>query len=174
MSKLTSIAMINLFPLNTGSTMLTLDYYETLKDLGFEVNLYQCVSSLSDKKYPDNSKVIKGLRLPLYWLSLAIDLLVVFPFKMKDLKEDFVFLTDPLLLRLASKRKNVIVLIHDLRELSQYSSSVYARLLFLYLLRFLTRVGKIIAVSEATKSIINSYCSNINEIEVIPTCSRIT
>ena len=170
---MTSIAIINLFPLEAGSTALSLDYRDVLSDIGYNVNFYQCNSSIRKVNFPTNSIIISGVRLPFYWFSLALDLLFIYPYKLKRLNEDYIFLTDPLLLKICVSNPNRIILVHDLRELSPFSSSIFAKLLFRHLLGYITNAMKIITVSETTKQVLHNLVKTNNEAIVIPTCSRI-
>ena len=74
-----SVALISVFPIHTGTTTVVSDYKDALTELGYHVVLYQLVIPDESKKYLDSTYKIGGKRFFLkdldMWLRMKQDAL---------------------------------------------------------------------------------------------------
>lgn len=166
-----SIALINVFPLYTGTTSYVLEYSRALKELGFKVRLYQLIYRGEENRYPSADQYIVGSNLPIKSLRLPFDLLFTLPSKIEKIGEDIIILTDQSLLKLKVKYPNSITIVTDLRDLSPYSKNPLRKIFFMYLLRYLKEGDKVIAISDFTAKQIKKITGISKHIEVVPLCS---
>lgn len=168
------VALVSAFPLYTGTTNVVLDYQKALMELGFDVHLYQLVIPDDKMQYPEANVVIKGFKFITQSASLPLNLLFHFPRSVGTLQEDIVILTDPILLTLKTKNPRAILLLHDLRDLSEYSRSPMRKAFFKYLLRFIRNGDKILSLSQYSKEFLINHCGPDIEVLVVEGCSPIS
>lgn len=172
-SENTRVAIINVFPLYTGTTAAVLDYQCALRDLGYDVKLYQLVFPDKRLSYPLSDVKIKGFTFLPRNLRIPFNTLLLLPRKLKNLKEEIVIIADQSMMNLRKLFPDSFVIVHDLRELSEFSESLFRRLYFNYVLRNIGNGENLIAVSEYTKSVLSlKYGLNV-DINVIPLFSSI-
>jgi glycosyltransferase involved in cell wall biosynthesis len=172
--KATSVALVSVFPLYTGTTAIVLDYRRALSDLGYMVNTYQLVIPESPKEYVNNSYVMEGKRFPFKNFELPFNLLFILPNIVPELKEDIVFLSDPAILKLKKKFSNSVVIFYDLRDLSKFSLNPLRKIFYIYITKFVKSHDKIIAVSEFTKDILLSRFNLNLDVQIVDGCSHFT
>lgn len=165
-----SIALVNVYKKHEGITVATLLYQQALTNSGFETSYYQCVEERNEEYHNDSIK-IEGINLRNKYLSKSTNRAIVFPFRLRNLREDLILLSDPWLLNVTSFRKNVVVIVHDLRLVTQYSENMAQTLMFKMLLLKLKSAKKIISISNTTKSELITFGINSNSIEVIHHCT---
>lgn len=168
-----SIALINAYPLYTGSTAAVLDYYRALKDLGYSVVLYQLVIPGTSFKYPEPAIHIRGRNFFVDAVNLPMNVLFTMPGETPNIEADIIILTDPVILTLKVKFPDSIVIFHDLREFGTFSQNPARKLFFIYLARFLRDNDKVIASSNFTKEMIQLHIKRDLNIRVVELCSSI-
>ncbi|HLY77668.1 MAG TPA: glycosyltransferase [Thermoplasmata archaeon] len=147
-----TVAIVNAFKAQTGSSSVARSYYAALQHLRREVHWYQCVSSRDRDSYDSLGAPIEGYTLFRDDRNLALNSLFVFPRKVGRLKEAVTFLTDPVLLGAAGRLTRPIVIVHDLRELADHRRSVVAGVYFRWLFRGLREVSHVLCDSDATRT----------------------
>ena len=172
-SKQLSVALINAYPLYTGTTAAVLDYYRALKDLGYAVVLYQLVIPGTSFKYPEPAISIRGHNFFVDAVNLPMNVLFTMPGATPNIKADIIILTDPVILTLKVKFPDSIVIFHDLREFGPFAQNPARKLFFMYLSRFVRDNDKVIAISNFTKEMIQLYIKRDLNIQVVERCSSI-
>ncbi len=170
----TSIALVSVFPLYTGTTMAVLDYFRALTDLGYAVTIYQLTIPGTSSKYPEPSYKMSGHRFPIRSINLPANLIFTLPKVVPNLKEDVIILTDPAISKLKVKFPESIVVFYDLREFSEFSRNPAKKAFYKYLSRFVENDDKIIAVSAFTKEMLMTYFKRNLNIQVVEHCSSLS
>jgi glycosyltransferase involved in cell wall biosynthesis len=169
----TSFAVVNAYKAYTGSSSVARSYYDVLSKGSVPVHWYQCVSSKDADSYEHLGSPIEGWRSFRDDYNLVLNSLLVFPRKIGRLKERVTFLTDPILLGAATHLTDSVVIIHDIRELSDYRRGVAAGWVYRWLFRGLKHVANIICDSETTKAeLLRSYQPEV-PVDVLYPCSRL-
>jgi glycosyltransferase involved in cell wall biosynthesis len=168
-----SIAVVNAYKAYTGSSSVARSYYEGLRRQQREVKWYQCVYTSDVDAYDHLGAPIEGYEVLRDDLSLVLNSLLVFPWKVGRLKESVTILTDPVLLRAAPRLRQSILIVHDLREFVRYRRSVAAGAYFRWLFQGLDGVKYIICDSDATRTeLLRFYTPNV-PVDVIHPCSGV-
>lgn len=171
MARVKTAALVSAFPLYTGTTNVVLDYRRALSELGFDVLLYQLYIPDDGLDYPKADVMIRGYRIATHAISLPLNLLFHFPRAIGTLNEDLVILTDPVLLPVKNKNPDAILLLHDLRDLSEYSKNPMRKFFFKYLLRFIRSGDKILALSQYSLEALRRHCKADIAAQVVGGCS---
>jgi len=145
-----SITIANTYKKNEGITRVAKLYNQALIDLGFDVKFLQLTYGDELSKYSEQP--IEGRRLPLQNISKALNILFVFPKVAGQSHSDLLILSDPWLLRSVKYRNHIVLIFHDIRQLTSYREGLMASLLFRVMLLYLKRVDRIICVSESCKN----------------------
>jgi glycosyltransferase involved in cell wall biosynthesis len=164
------IAVVNAFKTYTGSTLAAKAYYGAFKSLGAEPRWYQCVSSRSAQDWDRWGSVIPGVAVFNDEANLVLNSLFVFPRRLATLREDLVFLTDPILLRAARHLPRSVLLVHDLREFDPYRRGYASTFVYRRLFQDINRVQRIICVSRATKDRLMTIMSPRVPVDVLYHC----
>lgn len=120
--------------------------FDALTELGFNVSWYQCSDRAIRVDIP-LSKNIRGISFPNKIISMGINRFFIFPIKLRVLREEIVFLLDPTLVRIGSK-KNTIVKVHDLRPLTKYRDKWLTTLMFRYAIPKVKKANHIITTTN--------------------------
>ncbi len=167
-----SIAVVNIYKKHEGVTAVARSYLKALRRLGFEVTFYQCVEG-DESDYDDEATHIRGLKLPIRYIEKGINRAMVYPLKLKSIAEDLILLSDPWLLNTTFARDNVIVLVHDLRLLTEFTENSAQTMIFRALLSRLNKTRHIISISETTKKSLVALGIEAAKISVIPDSTEI-
>jgi glycosyltransferase involved in cell wall biosynthesis len=166
-----SVAVVNAFKAHTGSSSVARSYYAALRKQERPVTWYQCVSSKDRGSYDQLGIAIDGYKMFRDDVNLVVNSLFVFPRKVGRLKESLTILTDPVLLRAASRLSNSVVIVHDLRELVDYRRSAAAGAYFRWLFRGLNGVKHVICDSDATRTELLRFYQPTAPVDVIHPCA---
>jgi glycosyltransferase involved in cell wall biosynthesis len=166
-----SVAVVNAFKAHTGSSSVARSYYAALRKQERPVTWYQCVSSKDGGSYDQLGVAIDGYKIFRDEVNLVVNSLFVFPRKVGRLKESLTILTDPVLLRAASRLTDSVVIVHDLRELVDYRRSAAAGAYFKWLFRGLNDVQHIICDSDATRTELLRFYQPAAPVDVVHPCS---
>ena len=170
--KKTTVALISVFPLYTGTTSVVSDYNEALSKMGFNVKVYQLTFPHTNKNYINSTYKIEGKKFLLKDLELPYNLIFHLPKQIPRLSEDIVILTDPVLLSLKRNFPDSIIIFHDLRDLDKYNYNPIRKIFYLYLMKFLDNNDKIIAVSNLTERAVRSISRKKLNVQTVEGCSR--
>ena len=170
--KCSSVALISVFPLYTGTSVAVQDYRDALIDLGYTVKVYQLVIPDQSTKYLDADFLIKGNKFLIKSLELPYNILFTLPKTLPKITEDIVVLTDPVMLNLNQDLQKSIIIFHDLREFSKFNRNPLRKLFFLYMIRNLKENDKVLAISHQTKNDIKSFVKKKIDVQVVERCSR--
>ena len=170
--KCSSVALISVFPLYTGTSIAVLDYRDALIDLGYTVKVYQLIISDQSTKYLDADFLIKGNKFLIKSLELPYNILFTLPKTLPKITEDIVVLTDPVMLNLNQDLQKSIIIFHDLREFSKFNRNPLRKLFFLYMIRNLKENDKVLAISHQTKNDIKSFVKKNIDVQLVERCSR--
>ena len=170
--KCSSVALISVFPLYTGTSIAVLDYRDALIDLGYTVKVYQLIISDQSTKYLDADFLIKGNKFLIKSLELPYNILLTLPKTLPKITEDIVVLTDPVMLNLNQDLQKSIIIFHDLREFSKFNRNPLRKLFFLYMIRNLKENDKVLAISHQTKNDIKSFVKKNIDVQLVERCSR--
>ena len=167
---MSSIAIVNLYRKKEGVSVAAKLYQQVLVKNGFLTDFYQCVEG-KDEDYFQDCNIIRGCHLPNRYLERGINRAVIFPFQLRSLDQDLIFLSDPWLLSLTLFNRNIIVLVHDVRLLTKYTENAAQTIFFKLLISRLKTVKKIISISTTTKDALIGLGFNDSKIAVIPHCT---
>ena len=148
--------------------------FNSLKELGFKVNWYQCVDKISSGGYPEDAKFISGIHFLNQTISMGLNRMYYFPRNSKELVEKTIFLLDPSLVRVGMNRTNVIVKIHDIRPLTKYGDKLFTKLMYLYSIPKLRNLNHIIVTTNYMKQELIKLNFNKDKITVIPDISQLS
>ena len=165
----TSIAIISLYPDNTGTSIVVNYYYRALIELGFAAKLYQLVSDNRISTYPNADEYIYGMNILPKGLQLPINIIFTLPKKIRSMTEDILIITDQAASNLNKGRRNSITIVHDVRELTNYNNTL-KKLYFKFILKYLKDSSHIIAVSEFTKELLAKRFDLKDRVSVVPNC----
>ena len=165
-----SVALISFFPKMTGTTVTIEYYYRALENMGFRVKWYQLASDDEMKSYTRPQEFIRGIRGVPQSIRLPLNILFIMPRRIKEIKEDILLITDQAGANLSVYHKNSITIVHDIRELTRYNTSILRRMFFKYVLRFLQKSSRIIAVSDYTKDLLSEKLKINDNVAVVPNC----
>lgn len=168
-----TVAVINGYERNKGSTVAALSYFNALESLGYQTRWYQCMDKNDPMAYILGEKNVTGIGLPIKSMSMLLNRTFLFPNKLKGMKEDIILISDPVFLDVSKYYRNSIVIVHDLRELTKFKTNLGGYLLFKHLLPRLRRVKRIIASSTYTKTQLVSYGIEEERISVVPLSTEI-
>ena len=168
-----SFGVVNAYKAHTGSSSVARSYYDALVKQQRPVAWYQCISSKDTASYESLGDRIGGWTNFRDDYNLVLNCLAVFPKKIGRLREDVAILTDPILLRAAPRLNDPVVIVHDLRELSDQRRSVTAELFYHWVLLGLDHVGHIICDSETTRTELLRFSRPRVPVDVLDPCSRI-
>lgn len=165
-----SIALISVLPPKTGTTVVVEYYYRALKDLGYKVEWYQLALSDDLLSYPRADKVIEASRFIPKVARIPFDIVFTLPKNVRSFKHDIVIITDPVASNLAKYHPNSIVIVHDLRDLTNINKNVIRRLYFEMNLRNLKYASQIITISDFTKKLLFEKLNVKKNVTTIPSC----
>ena len=148
--------------------------FNSLKELGFNVNWYQCVDKIDSAGYPEDVRFISGIQFLNQTISMGLNRMYYFPKNSKELREKTFFLLDPSLVRVGTNRTNVIVKIHDIRPLTKYRDKLFTKLMYLYSIPKLRSVNHIIVTTDYMKHELIKLNFNKDKITVIPEISQLS
>ena len=148
--------------------------FNSLKELGFKVNWYQCVDKVGSKGYPEDARFISGIQFPSPMISMGLNRMYYFPRNSKKLSEKTFFLLDPSLIRVGMNRANVIVKIYDIRPLTKYADKLFTKFMYLYSIPRLRNVNQIIVATNYMKHELIKLNFNKDKITVIPDISQLS
>jgi glycosyltransferase involved in cell wall biosynthesis len=162
-----SIAIVNGSKKFDGIFMGMFATREALKELDYKVNWYQCVDKSHLNDYYLDENVVLGIKLPLNDIEMGINRLFVFPRKLKNLKEDIIFISDPTLLKISENYNDTIIKIHDIRPLTKYSDKIFTKMIFSYLLPKLKYVRLIVVTTNHMGEELSKMGYEIEKIRVV-------
>lgn len=136
----------------TGITL-----YEALRTLGYEVTWYQCIDGRYDKEPPSEHKVVRGTGIFGHTLSMGINRLILFPWKLKSLNADLVLLLDPTLLRVSKEKNRTVVKVQDLRAFTEHSDRFATRLMFRFIMPKVNKVRAVLVATRFMESVMFRY-----------------
>ena len=168
-----SVAVVSAYRSGTGSTSVALSYQEALVANGRTTRWYQCVSAGPDSAYILGDRPLRGIGLGMGRASILLNALSAFPLMVRRLPEDVLFLTDPILLGAAEKRRESVVVVHDIRELTTHRWNPLTQMGFRYLFHRLSEASLIIADSETTREDLRSGYPIDIPVEVVHPPSRL-
>lgn len=145
-----SVTIANTYKKNEGVTRAARLYLKAFEDLGYDVSPFQL--TYGDDIYYYTDHPIQGLKLPFKKFAKAFNILFVFPKLAGKSQSDILVLSDPWLLRSSKYRNSVIVIFHDIRQLTAYKDGIMASMLFRIMLLYLKKVDFVICVSETCKT----------------------
>ena len=165
-----SVAIVNVYRKTEGITVVAELYREALVKAGFQTDFYQCIEG-DAVDYANHDVMVKGFSFPNRYVEKGINRALVFPFLLRKLTQDLVFLSDPWLLNLTMFKNNIVVLVHDLRLSTKYAENTAQSLLFKQVISRLQNVMKIISISNVTRDSLISMGINETKIVVLPHCT---
>lgn len=164
----TSVAVVNAYRQFSGSTVAAKCYLASLTDCGYKTSWYQCVDSKNLSDYPSGGTIVHGLTTPFLSLNLAVNRTYYFARRLRGLNEDLILAADQVLATLTDHHKNCLVLVHDLREMNRATRThLPAHLLYRYLLPKLSQAQGLLAISEASKQVIEARLKDAPPIRVV-------
>ncbi len=164
---MSSVAIVNVYRKREGIAVAAKLYQQVLIKNGFRTDFYQCIEG-NDKDYFQDCKMIRGWHIPNRYLEKGINRAIIFPFQLRALDQDLIFLSDPWLLNLTLFNENVIVLVHDVRLLTKYTENAAQTIFFKLLISRLKAAKKIISISRTTKDALIEMGFSDSKIAVIP------
>ncbi len=166
-----TLAVVNTYRRYTGSTLAAKAYFRAFGELGLGPTWVQCVSSRNAADWDSEGTVVRGTTLFRADLNLVLNALFVFPRRLAELREEVVFLTDPILLGACPRLKRSIVLVHDLREFGPARRSWAAEQVYRRLFRHIDSAERLVCVSAATRDRLVEIGRPDRPIEVLPHCA---
>ncbi len=161
-----SITIANTYKKYEGVTKAAKLYNQVLIDLGFNVKFLQLTYGDDLSKYSDHP--VEGRKLPLQKLNKAYNIFFVFPKIAGKNDSNLLILSDPWLLRTAKYRNHIVVIFHDIRQLTSYRDGIMGSLLFRVMMLYLKKVDSIICISETCKNeLLNRKLVNERKVHVI-------
>lgn len=161
-----SITIANTYKKYEGITKIAKLYNRALIDLGFNVKFLQLTYGDELSSYSDHPT--EGVRLPWQKISKVYNILFVFPKIAGKSRSDLLILSDPWLLRTVKYRNNIVLIFHDIRQLTPYREGRIASLLFRVMLLYLKKVDSIICISETCKNeLVNRKLVDKRKVHVI-------
>jgi glycosyltransferase involved in cell wall biosynthesis len=148
-------------------------YFSGLAHLGYPVRWYQCVDFRGDGRAPDGGIPVRGLGFPLRGVDMGINRLWVFPRRLRGLKEATILLADPTLARILPSHPRVIVHVHDLRPLTQYSDRFSTRMMYRNVLPRLRRAWRILVPSNYVRRQLLEMDFDPGRIRLLPETHRL-
>lgn len=163
-----SFAFINASKLTEGTFVSSFKLFRELSSAGFPINWYQCVDVGRKENYLTNEHTIKGSSFPGGVLSMGFNRLLLFPRGIRRIRDDFIVFSDPTLLGFMKPTSRMIVILHDIRPLTEYKDRLSTHLLYRYILPRLKQVGLIIVPTQHLQQMLLARGFEADQIAVIP------
>lgn len=161
------VAIVNYSKKFTGVAICIRLYYEHLLRLGYNVKWYQFIEPGHESEYMAFPEVLKGSHFPGKSLKLGYERLVFVPSKASLVKEQYLFLSDPTLIRLGLKKKGFMVMVHDLIPLKSDYNRYSSRPMFRYAIPRLNSASTIIVPSKHIREQVAEYVNDEDKIFVV-------
>lgn len=149
-----SIGIVSVYPEFSGVGIGARQYFSCLRDiegLG-HITFYQVIERQMRVSRNQNLTVWKGINMPFSALRVPLNRIILLPRKLERVPENILILTDPTISFHRRSRKFIIVIVHDLRPLTQFEKRLGEKLYFKFILKRLRYCNIIISRSNKTKS----------------------
>ena len=170
---MTSIAIINGSPVNSGIYVSMRPYCWVLKQLGHHVEWYQCVDDKTQLRSSDKEDhLITGFCIPSEDLRMGFNRFITFPLRLKNIETEIRIIADPTLINALDRKVKSVVFFHDVIPLTKFGSKFSSKVMFRYALFRLGEVDKIIVTSNYTKEQLIYNEVDGKKISIIPYTTR--
>lgn len=162
-----NIGLLNYAKKNDGTALAARLYYDTLSDNNIGIKWYQLADQRDVQNYMSYPDVIQGSKMPFRTIRIGYDRMIFFPRIFKNLPEDYLFLSDPTLIRIGLKKKGFAVKIHDLIPISEFSESAAYRLMFKYAVPNLKHSKMVVVTTEYMRDRLLDHMQERSLIKVV-------
>ncbi len=166
---MSSIAIINGSPVNSGIYTSMRPYYRVLKHAGYDVEWYQCLDNKGQSGWMESEdKLIVGWNMPSESLRMGFNRFVTFPLKLRNVETETRFITDPTMINAIAWNSKSIVFFHDVIPLTEFGRKISSRMMFKYAINRLDRVERIIVTTNHTMELLIDMKIDRKKISIIP------
>lgn len=163
------IAVVNYGNKQSGTALAARIHYDALQSLGYNVKWYQFADYFHQENYLIYPSVLRGSRIPFKLFRSGYDVMIKFPsLSKKYICEDYVYIPDPVLIKIGIHKKQFMLKVHDLIRASENSPSIASRIISNYMTPRIELANVIVVTTEYMKIRVQEYFRDSDRIVVVP------
>jgi glycosyltransferase involved in cell wall biosynthesis len=168
-----TVALVNGAAKWDGTRFGAQTFRAALTELGYPVTWYQCQDYGRDSDLPEADRFVPGFGFPNEAIDMGLNRLLVFPRRLRMVREDVLLLMDPTLVDAAPGHPRTAVRIHDLRPLSRFADRWVTTRMYRHALPRLRSVARVLVPTESTAAELRAYRIPPAAIRVVPETQRL-